>query len=137
MALPDTQIGLIRDESGKGHLKTLPIPEPGPNEVLIRNVAVASNPKDWKYPFWHNDYTYVEGNDIAGEIVKLGEGVVGLAIGERVAAFTKMATKQSKVRLFPLWSDTMFANTFAFGLVVWCIPAIQRFPFSYSHPSPG
>lgn len=31
-------------------LTKLPVPSPSANEVLIRNVAVASNPKDWKYP---------------------------------------------------------------------------------------
>ena len=101
MALPSTQTSLFRDENGKGYLKTLPVPEPDANEVLIRNVVVASNPKDYKYPIWNNDYTYVEGNDIAGEIVKLGEGVTGLKVGQRVAAFSKMASG-NKVRVFSL-----------------------------------
>lgn len=26
--------------------------EPAANEVLIKNVVVASNPKDWKVPLW-------------------------------------------------------------------------------------
>ena len=43
-SLPSRQIGVIRDENGEGHLKTFPVPEPGPNEVLTENVAVASNP---------------------------------------------------------------------------------------------
>lgn len=98
MSLPRNQIGLVRDENGVGHLKGFPVPEPGPNEILIKNVAVASNPKDWKYPRMGNDYTYIEGSDIAGEIVKVGEGVSDLKVGQRVAAFTKMATKQSRVR---------------------------------------
>lgn len=95
--IPDTQLGLLRDESGAGHIRSFPIPEPGPNEVLIKNVAAASNPKDWKYPLWGKDFSYIEGSDVAGEIVKLGEGVSDLKVGQRVAAFTKMATKQNKV----------------------------------------
>jgi len=102
--LPDRQIGVLRDESGAGHLQTFPIPEPAPGEVLIKNVAVASNPKDWKYPLWQKDYSYIEGNDVAGEIVKLGEGVSDLKVGERVAAFTKMATKQNKYGAYQLYS---------------------------------
>lgn len=34
---------------GRSHqLREFDIPIPGPGEVLIKNVAVASNPKDWK-----------------------------------------------------------------------------------------
>jgi NADPH:quinone reductase-like Zn-dependent oxidoreductase len=29
-------------------ISTLPIPQPGPNEVLVRNHAVAANGADWK-----------------------------------------------------------------------------------------
>jgi len=29
-------------------IRDFDIPEPGDDEVLIKNVAVASNPKDWK-----------------------------------------------------------------------------------------
>lgn len=29
-------------------ITTLPIPQPGPNEVLVRNHAVAANGADWK-----------------------------------------------------------------------------------------
>lgn len=105
MSLGDRQIGVIRDESGTGHLKTFSIPEPEANEILIRNVAVASNPKDWKYPLWGIDYSYIEGNDVAGDIVKLGEGVKDLKVGQRVAAFTKMSTKQNKVRGNEFFSD--------------------------------
>ena len=90
MSVPKTQIGLIQDESGAGHLKTFPVPEPGPREVLIKNVAVASNPKDWKGPIFLKNFNYIEGSDVAGEIVKLGEGVTGLKVGQRVAAFLKM-----------------------------------------------
>ena len=42
--------------------------------------------------------TYIEGNDIAGEVVKVGPGVTEFKGGERVAAFSKMATKENKVR---------------------------------------
>lgn len=98
--VPNKQTGLILDRSGTSHLKqSFPVWEPGPHEVLIKNVAVASNPKDWKSPIMYDDYTYIEGNDVAGEIVKLGEGVqeMGLNVGQRVAAVTRMATRENKV----------------------------------------
>lgn len=94
--LPDKQIGLL---STKTDIKfdTFPVPSPGPNEVLIQNVAVASNPKDWKVPQWMDDYKGIEGNDIAGYIVKVGEGVTEYKGGERVAAFTKMRSMEPRV----------------------------------------
>lgn len=49
-----------------------PIPsKPGKNEILIKNVAVASNPKDWKtivYMSWKG----IEGNDTAGYVEAVG-----------------------------------------------------------------
>jgi NADPH:quinone reductase-like Zn-dependent oxidoreductase len=29
-------------------ITTRPVPQPGPNEILVRNYAVAANPLDWK-----------------------------------------------------------------------------------------
>ena len=96
--LPETQLGLL---STKTEIKfqKFPVPSPGPNEVLVQNVAVASNPKDWKVPQWMENYEGVEGNDIAGHIVKVGEGVIEYKGGERVAAFTKMRSMDPKVNL--------------------------------------
>ncbi|KAK4056575.1 hypothetical protein OIO90_002423 [Microbotryomycetes sp. JL221] len=68
------------------------IPQPGPGEVLIKNVIVSSNPKDWKIPFYMAPYEAVEGNDIAGTIESVGSGVSRFKKGDRVAAFTPMRT---------------------------------------------
>ena len=98
-SLPDQQLGVLSTPTSNT-IQTFPVPEPGPNEVLIRNVAVASNPKDWKVPSRVKDYSSIEGNDVAGYIVKVGEGVTEYKGGERVAAFTKMGTQDPKVRVF-------------------------------------
>ncbi|KAI5122715.1 hypothetical protein M0805_009768 [Coniferiporia weirii] len=90
-----TQVGVFSDENSST-LKRLPIPTPGPRELLVQNVVVASNPKDWKHPKWENDYSYVEGSDVAGHVAALGDGVDGFTLGQRVAAFTKMGTKESR-----------------------------------------
>ncbi|GAA5914764.1 hypothetical protein JCM6882_002736 [Rhodosporidiobolus microsporus] len=71
-------------------IKDYPVPAPGPNEVLVRNVAVSSNPKDWKIPYYMPGYAAVEGNDIAGHVEAVGEGVSKFKKGDKVAAFTKM-----------------------------------------------
>ena len=94
--VPATQIAVITNKTSS-KLVTISVPHPGPGEVLIKNVAVASNPKDWIVPDLHPDYEYVEGNDVAGHIVEVGEGVKEYRGGERVAAFSKVATKDNKV----------------------------------------
>ena len=91
MSLPKEQLGALSE--GKNiTIKTFPVPNPGPKEVLIQNVAVASNPKDWKNPYWYPQKSTIEGNDIAGYIVAVGEDVAGFKVGERVAALTKFDT---------------------------------------------
>ncbi|KXS13743.1 hypothetical protein M427DRAFT_33712 [Gonapodya prolifera JEL478] len=51
-------------------------PLPGPDEVLIRNVAVASNPKDWKLSVNGDFDGHIEGNDVAGYIEEIGAKVM-------------------------------------------------------------
>ncbi|KAI0094316.1 GroES-like protein [Irpex rosettiformis] len=109
--IPDKQTGLL---STKEEIKfqEFPVPSPGPNEVLIQNVAVASNPKDWKIPQWVDGYSGVEGNDVAGYVVKVGEGVTEFKGGERVAAFTKMMTQDPKSGAYIQYSVAPASTTF-------------------------
>ncbi|KAF2657225.1 GroES-like protein [Lophiostoma macrostomum CBS 122681] len=51
---------------------------PGPNDVLIKNHAVAINPVDWKIQttgMFLQKYPMVLGTDVAGEVVDVGENV--------------------------------------------------------------
>ena len=94
--LPSTMLAVITT-STSSKLTRLPVPSPGQGEVLIRNVAVASNPKDWKVPYRFENYSAIEGNDVAGTVSALGDGVTEFEIGQRVAAFSKMGTQDDKV----------------------------------------
>ena len=68
----------------------LPMPEPAPGEVRVRLVVAGVNPTDWKaragltgpkdLPF----DAVVPGQDGAGVVDALGDGVTGLAEGDRV-----------------------------------------------------
>ena len=65
-----------------------PLPQPGTNEILIRNAAIAINPIDWLLQDnailpWL-DYPTILGSDVAGEIVAIGHGVTRLKVGDRV-----------------------------------------------------
>ncbi|KAJ7584385.1 GroES-like protein [Mycena floridula] len=68
-------------------IREKPIPSPGKGELLVKVRAAALNPVDWKiqvYGFTSVQYPVVTGNDIAGEVEKVGEGVEGWAKGDRV-----------------------------------------------------
>lgn len=64
------------------------IPEPGPGEVLVKNHAVSLNPLDWiskKFGFFLvKNFPVVLGEEGAGIVEKVGDGVPNLAIGDKV-----------------------------------------------------
>jgi NADPH:quinone reductase-like Zn-dependent oxidoreductase len=73
------------------HASSIPRPEPGPTEVLIRAKAVGVNPVDWKtrngsgvYGFFDHDRPMVLGWDVAGEVAETGPGVTRFQVGDRV-----------------------------------------------------
>ena len=69
-------------------LQEVPAPEPGPNQVLVRNHAVGVNPVD-TYLRSNTDnrgpkLPYTPGSDAAGVIEKVGSGVTAVKPGDRV-----------------------------------------------------
>ncbi|PAV21615.1 short-chain dehydrogenase reductase SDR [Pyrrhoderma noxium] len=108
-----SQLAVLHDEKTK-KLELVKVPvehEPGEGEVLIQNVAVASNPKDWKYPEWSNNFSYIEGSDVAGYVVKVGKGVTDFKVGERVAAMTKLGTSKNKFGAYAQYSIAPAVST--------------------------
>ena len=85
---PSTQKALLLDAKfGKFDVDTIPVPKPGPGEVLVKIQAVALNPADWKvqkHGILANKFPAVLGLDIAGDVEELGEGVTDFKIGDRV-----------------------------------------------------
>lgn len=70
----------------------VPIPKPGPGELLVKVLACALNPVDHAIQSMYMlvpDITYpaILGFDIAGDIVEVGEGVEGWVKGDRVYIF--------------------------------------------------
>ncbi|KAF2748502.1 GroES-like protein [Sporormia fimetaria CBS 119925] len=85
-----------------------PIPEPGPDQVVIKVVVSGSNPKDWKVPEWltaeHNS-----GDDIAGIVHSTGSNVWEFQPGDRVASFHEMVKPHGSYAEYALaWQHTTF-----------------------------
>ena len=62
------------------------LPEPGPGEVRVRLVRAGVNPTDWKFRAgaMRGFDEVTPGHDGAGLVDAVGEGVTGLAVGDRV-----------------------------------------------------
>ncbi|KII83718.1 hypothetical protein PLICRDRAFT_702303 [Plicaturopsis crispa FD-325 SS-3] len=99
-------------------LREFDVTQPGPGEVLVQNVAVASNPKDWKVTrLWYDKLGWegIEGNDVAGYVAAVGEGVTEFKLGDRVAAFTKMGQPHPKWGGYQQYSTAPAGTTFPLG----------------------
>ncbi len=71
-------------------LEEIPVPEPGPGEVLIKNRAAALNFYDilliqGRYQI-KPPLPFTPGSEVAGEIAAIGPDVSGFAVGDRVQA---------------------------------------------------
>ncbi|TEB33428.1 GroES-like protein [Coprinellus micaceus] len=70
--------------------RAYPIPQPGKDEILVKIKASAINPGDYwvkslgKVPGRAEGFPIITGFDIAGDVVKLGEGVTKFKVGDRV-----------------------------------------------------
>ncbi|NEB78280.1 alcohol dehydrogenase catalytic domain-containing protein, partial [Streptomyces sp. SID14478] len=68
-------------------LEEVPVPEPGPGELLVRTEAigvtlpVVRKVREPREPI-------ALGGEIAGEVVALGEGTTGYTVGDRVTGLT-------------------------------------------------
>ena len=68
----------------------LPLPQPAAGEALVKVHAASVNPNDLLYRrgrlIIRKPMPHILGGDVAGEIVQMGEDVVGWSSGDRVAA---------------------------------------------------
>ncbi|RMZ70799.1 alcohol dehydrogenase [Pyrenophora seminiperda CCB06] len=88
-----------------------------PNEVLIRNHAVALQPLDAKTllagygPAAKLNYPAVLGTSGAGVIQEVGEGVDGLSVGDRVVFDTKAYVDIEENRRTGTWQEVVACDT--------------------------
>lgn len=67
------------------------------DELCSSAFIVASNPKDWKIPYYMKEG--IEGNDVAGYIEEVGEGVSEFKKGDKVSRIEPCARDLGR-RLF-------------------------------------
>jgi L-iditol 2-dehydrogenase len=92
-SVPATMQALVVLEPNVMEIHEVPVPVPGPNEVLARVRAVSICGTDahlihGDYPgFWPPAFPFIPGHEWAGEIVALGPGAerFGWTVGDRVA----------------------------------------------------
>jgi hypothetical protein len=103
-------------------LENLPIPSPGPGQVLVKVVASSINPLDVKmrsgdvrhiYPAW---FPEVYGYSVSGIIDAVGPGVTSRSVGEQVYGINNpscvtgtrsscVAQNPTSIRSRPLWTS--------------------------------
>ena len=83
---------LVKEAPGRGLvLRRMPVPEPGPGEVLIQIHKTAICGTDVHIYNWdpwaqiHLKPPMIVGHEYVGEVAALGAGVTGLAVGQRVS----------------------------------------------------
>ncbi|PSR82666.1 chaperonin 10-like protein [Coniella lustricola] len=89
------------------------MPIPGPDEMIVRNHAVAVNPVDWKMQDGSLlDYVglpFILGCDAAGVVVEIGNAVVGFKKGDRVMIHCiSLCTVKSQSGAFQTFSAANF-----------------------------
>ncbi|EMD35044.1 hypothetical protein CERSUDRAFT_54060 [Gelatoporia subvermispora B] len=78
---------LLKTKHGQFTIENIPIPTPGPDELLVKIESAALNPLDWKVQAWgivREDYPIILGYDVAGIVEKVGPGVQKFVRGDKV-----------------------------------------------------
>jgi len=71
-------------------VESAPYTQPGANEIVIENHAVAINPIDWmKVEMGNMLFSWIKcpfvlGSDVAGDVVQIGSAVTGHKVGDRI-----------------------------------------------------
>jgi NADPH:quinone reductase-like Zn-dependent oxidoreductase len=83
-------------------VRDVPVPEPGPGEVLVRVKAAGINPGEAKiregelHARWPATFPSGQGTDFAGVVDKLGPDVTTVAIGEDVIGWVDTRSSQAE-----------------------------------------
>lgn len=96
----DNQAAWIDSAGSALTVRTAPWTEPGEDQILVRNHAIAVNPVDWiiqvtGLAYRWLTYPAVIGSDVAGEVVAVGRSVTRFSVGDRVLGHVVGTDKDS------------------------------------------
>ena len=86
-SIPEKMKALVLTEPGAFKIQEIPVPVPGPDEVLCRVGAVAICGSDTRIigggsaGFWPPSYPFTPGHEWSGEVVAVGENVLNVKPG--------------------------------------------------------
>ncbi|MFJ6684421.1 NADP-dependent oxidoreductase [Streptomyces werraensis] len=87
-----------------------PDPTPGPGEIRIRVAAASVNPVDWKVrsgavrDLLPVDLPAVPGRDAVGRVDRIGEGVEGVGVGDRVFGLGGVTGATAELAVLSAWA---------------------------------
>ncbi|KAE9374049.1 zinc-binding oxidoreductase CipB [Stipitochalara longipes BDJ] len=90
LSTPQNYAAIIPSAKAQLSVSQTPFPSCGPDELIIKNHAVAINPVDWKIQSsssFNLSYPFILGEDVAGVVLSIGSSLSGkFHIGDRVMA---------------------------------------------------
>ena len=90
------------------HVAEVPVPQPGPDEVLVKVVAAGINPgeayvREGRYAErWPSTFPSGQGSDLAGTVTAVGTEVDTVAIGDEVFGWTDERASQAEYAIVPV-----------------------------------
>lgn len=137
---------LLKPTAGPGlELRQVPIPEPGPGEVLIKIHKTAICGTDIHIYNWDNwaqqniKPPVIIGHEYVGEVYKLGSGVTSFTVGQRVSGEGHITCgtcpdcKSGNIQFCPKTNSVGVNRNGAFAEYL-CIPATNVIPIDESFP---
>ncbi|KAG6330974.1 hypothetical protein ID866_8114 [Astraeus odoratus] len=103
----------LEAKQGEFVVSQRPIPAPGPGQLLVKIYATGVNPVDWKIQqsgAFVGKFPAVLGEDIAGEVVDVGQGVSNFAKGERVLAHANWSNDEGGFQQYALTTAAFTAR---------------------------
>ncbi|KAH9934267.1 GroES-like protein [Fomitopsis serialis] len=90
--LPTTMKAVVVQEGKKVAVKDHPVPSIGDDDILVKVVAVAQNPADWRFVDAVQNVGTVIGCDWSGHVVQRGKNVTTPDLGAHVSGFVMGGT---------------------------------------------
>ena len=87
------QAAVLSEAKARLTIQDRPIPNPGQDEILVKNAAIATNPVDWKmqeFGVLIESYPTILGSDVAGTVEAVGTGVTHFVKGDRVTGLANV-----------------------------------------------